>query len=132
MSMPSNEGSTSRIAVVLAVLLAVLVPVPGQAVYHFADIDEIMSGLSGDPNAQYVEIRMLFGGQGSVAHSRLTAFSCNGSTHAILLEVPNDVCPANTNGRWTMGTASWAAATGVAPDFIFAADVNVELTATGP
>ena len=53
-------------------------------------------------------------------------------TESLLLEVPNDVCPANTNGRWTMGTASWAAATGVAPDFIFAADVNVELTATGP
>jgi len=132
LSKPSNEGSTSRIAVVLAVLLAVLVPVPGQAVYHFANIDEIMSGVGGDSTAQYVEIRMLSAAQGSVAHSRLTAFSCNGSTHAILLEVPNDVCPANTNGRWTMGTASWAAATGVAPDFIFAADVNVELTATGP
>ncbi len=111
----------SRIAVVLAVLLAVLVPVPGQAVYNFADIDEIMSGLSGDPNAQYVEIRMLLGGQGSVAHSRLTAFSCDGSTHTILLEVPNNVCPANMNGRWTMGTASWAATTGVTPDFIFTA-----------
>ena len=57
----------SRIVVVLAVLLALLVPVPGQAVYHFANIDEIMSGLSGDPNAQYVEIRMLSVGQGDVA-----------------------------------------------------------------
>ena len=111
----------SRIVVVLAVLLALLVPVPGHAVYHFANIDEIMSGLSGDPNAQYVEIRMLSVGQGDVAHSRLTAFSCNGSTHTILLEVPNNVCPANMNGRWTMGTASWAATTGVTPDFIFTA-----------
>ena len=121
----------SRTAVVLAILV-VLVPVPGQAIFHISNIDEIMSGMGGDSTAQYVEIRMLQAGQGTVAHSRLTAFSCNGSTHAILLEVPNDVCPANTNGRWTMGTASWAAATGVAPDFIFAADVNVELTATGP
>src|SRR5881296_3431758 len=111
----------SRVVVVLGVLLAVLVPVPGQAVFHLANIDEIMSGLGGDSSAQYVEIRMLSGGQGSVAHSRLTAFSCDGSTHAILLEVPNDVCPANTNGRWTMGTTSWAAATGVTPDFIFPA-----------
>jgi len=111
----------SRIAAVLAVLLALLVPVPGQAVYHIANIDEIMSGMGGDATAQYVEIRMLFGGQGSVAHSRLTAFSCDGSSHAILLEVPDDVCPANSNGRWTMGTTSWAAATGVTPDFIFPA-----------
>ncbi len=111
----------SRIAAALAVLLAVLVPVPGQAVYHIANIDEIMSGVGGDPTAQYVEIRMLFGGQGSVAHSRLTAFSCDGSTHTILLEVPDDVCPANTDGRWTMGTTSWATATGVTPDFIFPA-----------
>jgi len=111
----------SRIAVVLGVLLAVLVPVPGRAIYHFANIDEIMSGMGGDSTAQYVEIRMLFGGQGSVAHSRLTAFSCDGSTHAILLEVPDDVCPANIDGRWTMGTTSWATATGVTPDFIFPA-----------
>src|SRR3989449_11645416 len=111
----------SRIAVVLAILLAVLVPVPGQAVYHIANIDEIMSGLGGDPNAQYVEIKMLLGGQGNVAHSRLTAFSCNGSTHTILLEVPDNVCPAIAGGRWTMGTTSWAAATGVTPDFIFPA-----------
>jgi hypothetical protein len=83
----------SRIVVVLAVLLAVLVPVPGQAVYHFANIDEIMSGMGGDGTAQYVEIRMLSVGQGNVAHSRLTAFSCDGSTHAILLEVRRTATP---------------------------------------
>jgi hypothetical protein len=109
----------SRIAVVFVALLAVLVPVRGHAVFHFANIDEIMSGVGGDTTAQYVEIRMLLGGQGSVAHSRLTAFSCDGSSHAVLLEVPNNVCPANTDGRWTMGTASWATATGVTPDFTF-------------
>src|SRR5437870_10984279 len=64
---------------------------------------------------------MLFAGQGSVAHSRLTAFSCDGSTHTVLLEVPDNVCPASTDGRWTMGTTSWATATGVTPDFIFPA-----------
>jgi len=112
---------TSRIAAALALLLAVLVPVSGRAVYHFANIDEIMSGMGGDPTAQYVEIRMLFAGQGSVAHSRLTAFSCDGSTHTVLLEVPDNVCPASTDGRWTMGTTSWATATGVTPDFIFPA-----------
>ncbi len=110
MSMPSNEGSTSRIAVVLAVLLAVLVPVPGQAVYHFANIDEIMSGVGGDSTAQYVEIRMLSAAQGSVAHSRLTAFSCNGSTHAILLEVPNDGAP-----RTRMAAGRWARRAGRPP-----------------
>jgi len=109
----------SRIAVVFVALLAVLVPGPGHAVFHFANIDEIMSGVGGDTTAQYVEIRMLFSGQGHVAHSRLTAFSCDGSSHTVLLEVPNDVCPANTDGRWTMGTASWATATGVTPDFTF-------------
>ena len=112
---------TSRIAAALALLLAVLVPVSGRAVYHFANIDEIMSGMGGDPTAQYVEIRMLFAGQGSVAHSRLTAFSCDGSTHTVLLEVLDNVCPASTDGRWTMGTTSWATATGVTPDFIFPA-----------
>src|SRR5438552_4570794 len=110
----------SRTAVVLAILV-VLVPVPGQAIFHISNIDEIMSGMGGDTTAQYVEIRRLVGWQGIVGHTRLTAFSCDGSSHAILLEVPADVCPANKDGRWTMGTTSWATAMGVTPDFIFPA-----------
>jgi len=111
----------SRIVVLLAVLVAVLVPVPGRAVYHQANIHEIMSGKGGDPMAQYVAIRMLLSAQGSVAHSRLTAFSCDGTSHTILLEVPDNVCPATAGNTWTMGTTQWVTATGVTPDFIFPA-----------
>ena len=130
----------SRIAVVLAVLLAMLVPVPGQAVFHFANIDEIMSGKGGDSTAQYVEIRMLSAAQGDVAHSRLTAFSCDGSTHTILLLDTTCTGGATTKfgASWTKATAAADCNTTVSQGDIetkidnFAADVNAELTATGP
>src|SRR2546427_6763385 len=105
----SREGRMSRIIVLLAGFLVLAAPGPSRAAFHVANIDEIMSGVGGDASAQYVEIRMLSGGQTFVAHSRLTAFSCDGSIVSVLLEVPANICnSAPTHDRWTMGTASWA------------------------
>ena len=105
------------------VLLVSLALLPGLrtswAAFHVSTIDEVMSGLNGDATAQYVEIKMLAAGQTSVAHARLTAFSCDGSMVNVLLEIPQDVCNSGAGLRWSIGTASWAAATGVMPDFAF-------------
>ncbi len=112
-----------RIAIVVGALLVLLTPVPGRALFHVVNIDEVMSGLGGDPTAQYVEIRMLAPTQNFASHSRLTAFNCNGSSSTVLLEVPTDLCNGGTNVRWSMGTASWASATGTTPDFLFPAGI---------
>src|SRR2546425_322771 len=93
------------------------------AAFHISAIDEVMSGVSGDPTAQYVEVRMLADGETAVAHTRLTAFSCDGTTVNVLLEVPRTLCQGGAGGRWSLGTASWATATGVAPDFEFPAGI---------
>jgi hypothetical protein len=117
-----------RMLALLATLGFVLVPVPGHAVFHIASIDEVASGTGGDANAQYVAIKMLLSSNGAVGHSQLVAFNCNGTSHAVLLEVPGDVCPATAGGRWTMGTTEWATATGNTPDFIFPANAAFSRT----
>ena len=63
----------SRIAVLVALLLALLVPAPVRAAFHIAVIDEVMSGVNNgtisNSNIQYVEIRQLFAGQDNVCHT---------------------------------------------------------------
>jgi hypothetical protein len=93
-----------------------------EAAFHLAHIEEVMFGYGGDSSLQYVEIRMLAAGQNIVRGSRLSAWNANGSFHGILLEVPaSPSITGNNNGRWTMATAGHTAASGVAPDFVFAA-----------
>ena len=105
--------------VLLAPVLLLFGTATGWAAFHVSAIDEVMSGLNTDPTAQYVEIKMLADGQSFDAHTRLTAFSCDGSMINVLLEVPGNICNGGAGLRWSMGTASWAAATSVRPDFSF-------------
>ena len=107
------------VPILLASLLVLLRGGTSWAVFHMSNIDEVMSGLNGDPAAQYVEIKMLAGAQTAVSHTRLTAFSCDGTAVNVLLEVSRDICNGGAGLRWSMGTSSWAAATGVTPDFSF-------------
>jgi hypothetical protein len=87
--------------------------------FHFALIDEVMSGVGADPSVQYVEIRMLSAGQILVADTRLTIFSCDGTTKTQLLLVPSNVGNSGVGTRWIMATPSFAAAACINPDFTF-------------
>ena len=111
----------AALGVAVAVLLGLVTSRPVWGVFHIAVIDEVMSGVCGDPTLQYVEIRMLAGGQNFVAHTRLSAFDCDGSNHSVLLEVPSDVPTGTTDGRWIMASASPIA--GITPDFTFPAGI---------
>jgi hypothetical protein len=107
------------IAVALAALAAALVPGTGRASFHEAVIDEVMSGVNGNPAVQFVEIRMLSTGQTMVGNTRLTAFSCDGSSVQVLLLVPGPNLPSTAGSRWIMATPSFAAAACITPDFTF-------------
>jgi len=113
----------SRFAGMLAVLLILLLAVPARALFHLAVIDEVMSGAAGNPNLQYVEIRMLAAGQDRVAHTRLTVFRCtaNGGGHVVLInDLPADVPNGVAGGRWIMASpdaATFLAASGITPNF---------------
>jgi len=106
--------------VALVVLLASLLsPAPSSAIFHLAVIDEVMSGFNGDPDVQYVEIRMDFPNQNFVNDTRLTAFNADGSSFTVLLLLDHDVPNDGIGVRWLMATQAFADLTGVAPDFIF-------------
>jgi len=122
----------SRIAVLVALLLALLVPAPVRAAFHIAVIDEVMSGVNNgtisNSNIQYVEVRQLSAGQNNVCHTRLTVFKClaNGGGFQVLIDnlggagamepcVPNPAAGA----RWIMASpdaATFLAASGITPD----------------
>src|SRR5437899_6092918 len=112
-----------RLAGALTVLLVLLVAAPARAFFHLAVIDEVMSGAGGNANVQYVEIRMLAGGQNAVAHTRLAVFRCsaNGGGSTVLInDLPSDVPNAVAGGRWIMASpdgATFLAASGIAPNF---------------
>jgi hypothetical protein len=113
----------SRRAVLGAALLALLVPASSWAVFHLARVNEVMSGVGGDANVQYVEVRILDGGtfpQNSVASTRLTWFNCNFTACKVLMQVPFNVANGGTGLTWLMGSPSDAmflAATGIHAEF---------------
>ena len=98
------------------------------ALFHFAVIDEVMFGKGGDPDQQFVEIRMNTSSQNFVANTVLGAFNADGSYFGDILIVPSNVTFSGTNVRWIMGTSAFATASGIQPDFTFA---PVSLPSTG-
>ena len=117
----------------LVLLSALSSPAPAQAIYHRAFIDEVMSGVGGDPDAQYVEIWMETDGQNLVDDTRLTIFNADGSAFTVLLLLQGNVPNGDRGGRWIMATEAFAALpevqqAGFTPDFIFPPGI---LTPTG-
>jgi hypothetical protein len=101
-------------AVALASLLGA--PRPAQALFHVAVIDEFVSSYGGDPNAQFVEIRMLIGAQNFVANSLLVAFDASGNFLGTVYTVPTNV-NQGAGLPWIMATQEFVDATGYTPDF---------------
>ncbi len=109
----------SGLVALVALLASLPSPAPSSAIFHLAVIDEVMSGFNGDPDVQYVEVRMDFPNQNFVNDTRLTAFNADGSSFTVLLLLDHDVPNDGIDVRWLMATQAFADLTGVAPDFIF-------------
>jgi hypothetical protein len=112
----------------LAGAFLLLAPAPSRAAFHYAVIDEVMSGAGGDSHVQYVEIRTLLATQNSVCHSRLTVFKCSsaGGGSQVLIDdlggAAANPCLADTAAghRWIMASPSasaFLAKSGITPDF---------------
>ena len=102
-------------------LLLLWVPQRASGAFHFAVIDEIMTSYGGDPNVQFVEIRMLAPSQTFVSGTVLGAFDASGSHLGDVLIVPGNVSRGGFQVRWLMGTARFQATSGLMPDFIMPA-----------
>jgi len=105
------------VAVTLFVLALVCVSAPAGAVFHLAVIDEVMTSYGGNPNVQFIEIRMLGTLQNFVFNSVLAAFDANGNYINDILVVPANVTNSGNGVRWLVGTAAFQTATGLTPDF---------------
>lgn len=114
--------------VVVAGVLAALLVVAGwpgraQALFHEAVIDEILASWDGDPQQQFVEVRMLFAAQNLVTNSVLAAFDESGAYLGDVLVLPNDVPNGNAGGTWTMATEEFQARHGFTADFAMPAGI---------
>jgi len=112
----------SRRAVLVATQLALLVPASSWAAFHVARVNEVMSGVGGNANVQYVEIRILDPTlpQNAVAGSRLTWFDCNFTACQVLMQVPSNVANTGAGVTWLMASpsdATFFAATGTHAEF---------------
>ncbi len=113
-----------RTCTAIAAALAVLcLARSSSALFHLALLDEVMTSYGGDPNVQFVEVRMLSGAQNFVVHSVFAAFDSSGAYIGDILEVPSNVTDSGAGVRWLIGTDAFQAATGLAPDFIMPAGI---------
>ena len=105
----------------LALLACLATPHPARALFHVAVIGEVMTSYDGDPNVQFVEILMLAIFQPFVTNSVLGAFDASGNYLGDVLVVPNNLGRDGAFVPWIMGTAQFAAVSGLTPDFIMPA-----------
>jgi hypothetical protein len=110
--------TTTRSCVASAALL-LLSAMPAAAAFHLAVIDEVMTGLNGTDDVQFVEVRMTATGQTVVSGSILSAFDSTGSFLRIVLTVPSNLSSGGINRPWIMASTAFAAEAGITPDYTF-------------
>lgn len=108
---------------ILLTAAAAAAPQPAAALFHIAHIDEVMTSYAGDPDAQFVEIRMDAISQNFVTDSVIAAFDGSGAYVGDVLVASSDVPNGGAGVRWIAGTAAFQAASGLTPDFTFAPGV---------
>ena len=108
-----------RLLPVLGVLAALAAPRPAAALFHIAVINEVMTSYNGDANVQFVEIKMLMGGQTITTNSVLAAFNAAGVYQGDILVVPDQLPNGGANKTWLMGTTAFETAAAIQVDFEF-------------
>jgi hypothetical protein len=106
------------IPVIVAALALLGVARPASAIFHISVIDEVSTSYNGDPNVQFIEMRMLAILQNFVTNSVFAAFDANGNYINDVLVVPGNVATGGNGVRWLVGTSGFQTASGLTPDFI--------------
>ena len=111
-----------RLVVPVAALLVglgslVLAPGAARASFHLVSISELGAGFLGDPNVQFVELRLDAAGQTELTNTRLTSFDKDGIATVLLL-TPSTVANGSAGRNVLYATAEFQAATGIAPDYV--------------
>jgi len=116
MTRPARLTRSMRSLVAL-LLLALVGPGDARATFHFMSISELGAGFLGNPNVQFVELRLDAAGQNEVRNTRLTSFDKDGIATVLLL-TPTDVANGQSGRNVLYATAEFQTATGITPDFV--------------
>ena len=115
--------TTVRVVVAVVAVAMLFQAERVSATFHAEVIDQVMTSYGGDATAQFIELRMLAGGQTLVSHSVLAAFDTSGAYIADILVIPSDLTNGGSGVRWLVGTTAFQTASGVTPDFTMPAGV---------
>ncbi len=117
---------SAGLLLVLGALIAVaLLAVHGsrtEASFHLMRIDEVLAGAHGDPDVQFVELKMNSTGQRFVAGRKVEFYDSTG-TPTGTFTFPIIVSNGANNSSILVGTSQFAQVSTVAPDFIMASNV---------
>jgi hypothetical protein len=112
--------SSARVLVVSLLLLTAATR--ADATFHFMSISEVGVGFGGDPDVQFVELRLEVADQTNLTNTRLTAFDKDGNASQLLLSA-HGVTQGQLNTNVLYATAAFQTATGIVPDFVIPAGV---------
>ncbi len=98
-------------------LLALVAAGDARASFHVVSISELGAGFLGNPNVQFVELRLDATGQNELTNTRLTSFDKDGIATVLLL-TPTDVANGQSGRNVLYATAEFQTATGITPDFV--------------
>ena len=124
---PTAQMPFPRLPGLLVASFLLLFAAPAGATFHFMSISAIGVGLGGDPDVQFVELKMEFLSQTNLTNTRLTAFDKDGNATQLLLS-GHGVTNGQTGTNVLYATSAFQTATGVTPDFVIPAGV---VTPTG-
>lgn len=108
-----------RVVVLLVTLALHGLALPGvaRATFHLMSISELGAGFLGDPNVQFVELRLDAAGQTELTNTRLTAFDKDGIPTVLRL-TPDGVANGISGRNVLYATTEFQTKTGIAPDFV--------------
>jgi hypothetical protein len=107
-------------ACLFAVALLGATPHGAHGLYHSVVIDEVLTSFGGDPDRQFVEMRMLGASQNFVTNSVFAVFDSLGNYVDDILVVPGNVANSGSGTRWLIATLRFQQTFGVAADFLIA------------
>jgi hypothetical protein len=116
--------------IVLA-LLFVVAWTPGEASFHFMQIERVIAGVCGDVSQQAIQLRMRSGGQNLVSQGLLRAWDATGANPVIVINFGTDVAVASGGSRVLSQSAAFEIAQDPATDFTLSSVIPPSYLAAG-
>lgn len=98
-----------------------LFPAVASASFHVMHVESVMNRFASSEAVEYVELELGAGGQTKVQNTRLSFFNSDGSVVTVLDVADQNVSNGSSGASILFATAAFGTATGLIPDFFFAA-----------